>query len=147
MVLLERVLQDLSKYGEEDARLRRAWHEAHPDNPPMPMEAHIVIERMAAVHSRIEVFVTTDALVSDGATNVMLVARNRNCTLTRSRCGPMFTTRAQNSFSGPSDSRSCWRVERAFLLRSLFPTRYLEHGVSIIGAAYLYREWSAYWMK
>jgi|GEM_PF-2710546 len=61
VVLLESGLRDLSKYHDEDARLRRAWHEAHPDNPPMSMESHITIERMAAVHSRIEVFVATDA--------------------------------------------------------------------------------------
>jgi hypothetical protein len=71
VVLLERALQDLSKYRDEDARLRRAWHEAHPDNPPMPMEAQIAIERMAAVHSRIEVFVATDAFEHEAIQDIL----------------------------------------------------------------------------
>jgi hypothetical protein len=71
VVLLERGLPDLSKYRDEDARLRRAWHEAHPDNPPMPMEAHIAIERMAAVHSRIEVFIATDAFEHESIQDIL----------------------------------------------------------------------------
>jgi hypothetical protein len=71
VVLLERALPDLSKYREEDARLRRAWHETNPDNPPMPMEAHIAIERMASVHSRIELFIATDAFEHESIQDIL----------------------------------------------------------------------------
>jgi len=52
----------ISAFANEHHRLTRAWHEAHPDHTvALPMDVRIMTERMAAVHSKIEVVIATCA--------------------------------------------------------------------------------------